>query len=69
MERQRPKYAWVDLSEEQIEEGKQKMKSLDFVNPDMDILIKSLLENTYWVRWRKKQACINAHASPDKVWN
>ncbi|XP_041934787.1 uncharacterized protein LOC121697358 [Alosa sapidissima] len=44
MERELPKYALVDLSEEQIQEGKQRIKSLDFENPDMNILKQALLE-------------------------
>lgn len=44
MERELPNYALVDLSEEQIKEGKQRIMSLDFENPDMDMLKQVILE-------------------------
>ncbi|KAL2102292.1 hypothetical protein ACEWY4_001460 [Coilia grayii] len=43
MERELPKYASVDLSEQDIEDGKQKIKSLDFDNPNMDTLKEVLI--------------------------
>ncbi|XP_062373894.1 uncharacterized protein LOC134062039 [Sardina pilchardus] len=43
LETELPKYELVHLSEEQIQEGKNKIKSFDFEDPDMNILKEALL--------------------------
>uniref|UniRef100_UPI0037E76790 uncharacterized protein isoform X2 n=1 Tax=Semicossyphus pulcher TaxID=241346 RepID=UPI0037E76790 len=43
METDLPKYQWVDLTEKDIEDGKMKIKSLDFANPDINTLKEVLI--------------------------
>ncbi|XP_076836233.1 uncharacterized protein LOC143481929 isoform X2 [Brachyhypopomus gauderio] len=44
MESDLPKYQWVDLTKDQIEDDKRMIKSLDLANPDINILKQVLID-------------------------